>query len=204
MSTSEASRSREQLLRQVTEARGAPVTATGTGDVVAMAVSPRDALGDADAEWTMLDRAVLAMEARDWPAVIVPISRASLRAASLAYRLCDLMEQHGLEDDRLWLELDSSLTALAVPGTVAALARRHTVGCRMDGADAFSERALLPDLAAMGLTFAWVDDDGAGEPDGSLSALIAGRSLVRRGRVHGITIIGPEALGTDMAPPLAQ
>ena len=78
MATSEASRSREQLLRQVTEARGAPVTATGTGDVVAMAVSPRHALGDADAEWTMLARAGLAMEAPDWPASIVPHPPASL------------------------------------------------------------------------------------------------------------------------------
>lgn len=201
MSTSEVNRTQRDLLHEIAEARAAPITASGSDEVVAMAVSPRAAAGDADIEWTALDRAVHAMEARDWPAVLVPISAASLEAPSFPYRLRDLMERHRLLADRLWLELDSSASALELAGVVNALAARHPVGCRMAIDDAFDERALLPDLLAAGVSFAWLQPGDARSIADDLSALIAGRSLLRRARMQGMWVIGPADLSPDMVSP---
>jgi EAL domain-containing protein (putative c-di-GMP-specific phosphodiesterase class I) len=201
VSTDEATRTHRDLLEEITRARAVPITATGSDEVVAMATSPREAAGDVATEWTMLDRAVHAMEARDWPAVIVAVSGASLASPSFAYRLRDLMEQHHLPADRLWLEVDSSHSVLRLPGVVRALAQRHLVGCRMPIDDAFEERALLPDLVATGISFAWLEPGDARSIADDLSALIAGRSLLRRARMHGISVIGPPDLSPDMVPP---
>lgn len=201
MSTSEASRIRRDLLDEIARARGAPITANGSDEVVAMATSPRDPAGDADTEWTVLDRAVHAMEARDWPAVLVPVSAASLEAPSFPYRVRDLMERHGLPSDHLWLEIASSDEVLELPGVVSALATRHPVGCRMPIDDAFEERALLPDLVSAGVSFAWLEPGDARSIADDLSALIAGRSLLRRARMHGMWVIGPADLSPDMVPP---
>lgn len=202
MSTSEATPTQRDLLEQITRARGAPITTTGSDEVVAMATSPREPAGDAATEWTMIDRAVHALEARDWPAVIVPVSSASLRAPSFAYRVRDLMEQHELAAHRLWLEIDSSQSVLGLQGVVRCLAERHPVGCRMPIDDAFDERALLPDLVAAGVSFAWLQPAGARSIADDLSALIAGRSLLRRARLQGMSVIGPPDLEPDMVPPL--
>lgn len=201
MATSEAHRTHRDALHEIAQARGAPVTANGSDEVVAMATIPRDASGDAHTEWTLLDRAVHAMEARDWPAVLVPVSGASLEAASFAYRVRDLMEEHGMVPDRLWLEINSSQSVLDLPGVTRALALRHPVGCRMPIDEAFEERALLPELVAAGASFAWVRPAHARSIADDLSALIAGRSLVRRARMHGMRVIGPADLSPDLVPP---
>lgn len=203
MSTTEANRTRRDLSDEIARARGAPITANGSDEVVALATMPREPAGDADTEWTMLDRALHAMEARDWPAVLVPLSAASLEAPSFPYRVRDLMERHQVPPGRVWLEIDSSQAALELAGVVRALANRHTVGCWMPIDDAFEERSLLPELAAAGVSFAWLEPGDARSIADDLSALIAGRSLVRRARMHGIRIIGPADLAPDMVPPTA-
>lgn len=201
MATSAAHRTQRELLDEIAQARGAPITANGSDEVVAMATTPRDAAGDAHSEWTLLDRSVHAMEARDWPAVLVPLSAASLEAPSFPYRVRDLMEQHALAPDRLWLEIDSSQAVLDFAGVARALAARHAVGCRMPIDEAFEERALLPELVAAGASFAWVQPGRALSIADDLSALIAGRSLLRRARMHGMRVIGPVDLSPDMVPP---
>lgn len=184
--------------QRITQARGIPVVRTDSTEVAALAVQPHDALGDAHLEWSVLDRAVHALEARDWPAAIVAISSASLAAPSFAHRMRDLAEQHGLDPRRIWLEVDSPAAALALRGVVGALAIRHAVGCRIDGDHALDERVLLPDLADTGMSFTWLrPGDGMTLAD-DLSALIGGRSLVRRARTHGLMVIGPPELGTDL------
>ena len=204
MSTSEASRTTHRdVLHAIGAARGAPVTANGSNEVVAMALSPRDPAGDPGTEWMLLDRAVHAMEARDWPSVIVPISRASLTAPSFTYRLRDLAEQHDMPTDRIWLEVDSSKAALELAGVVSALAQRHPVGCRMPIDRALEERALLPDLVTAGVSFAWLQPGDARSIADDLSSLIGGRSLIRRARLHGVVTIGPADVCPDMVPPLA-
>lgn len=200
MSTSEAVPTQRDLLEQITLARGAPITSVESHEVVAMAATPRDAAGDAGTEWTMIDRAVHAMEARDWPAVIVPVSSASLQSPSFAYRVRDLMDEHELAPDRLWLEIESSRSALGLQGVVRCLAERHAVGCRMPIDEAFAERALLPDLVGAGVSFAWLQPADARSIADDLSALIAGRSLLRRARMHGMWVIGPADLSPDMVP----
>lgn len=190
------------VTEQITQARGTPVVRTDSAEVAAFAMQPRDALGDAAIEWSVLDRAVHAMEARDWPAAIVAISSASLAAPSFAYRLRDLAERHGLDPRRIWLEVDSPSAALALRGVVGTLAIRHAVGCRIDGDHALDERVLIPDLANAGVSFTWLHPgDGITVAD-DLSALIGGRSLVRRARTHGLMVIGPAELGTDLMPPI--
>lgn len=201
MSTEEASRTNRDVLHEIAMAHGAPVTAADSDEIVAMAMAPRDATGDATTEWTMLDRAVHAMEARDWPAVIVPVSGASLAAPSFAYRVRDLLEQHRLLTDRVWLEIASAESAIEFAGVVRSLADRHTVGCRIPIDDALGQRSLLPELMAMGVSFAWLQPGNAQSVADDLSALIGGRSLIRRARVHGISVIGPPDLAPDMVPP---
>ena len=187
---------------QITQARGMPVVRTDSAEVAAFAMQPHDALGHAHLEWSVLDRAVHAMEARDWPAAIVSISSASLAAPSFAYRVRDLAEQHDLDPRRIWLEVDSPSAALALRGVVGTLAIRHPVGCRIDGDHALDERALIPDLAEAGVSFTWLQPgDGITVAD-DLSALIGGRSLVRRARTHGLMVIGPAELGTDLMSPI--
>lgn len=187
---------------QITHARGVPVARSDTAEIAAFAIQPRDALGDAPLEWTVIDRAAHAMEARDWPAVIVSISSASLAAPSFAYRVRDLAERHGLDPRRIWLEIDSPSAALALRGVVGTLAARHSVGCRIDGDHALDERALLPDLADAGVSFAWLEPGEGATVADDLSALIGGRSLVRRARTHGLAVIGAAELGTDFTPPI--
>lgn len=189
------------LADQITQARGMPVARTESAEVAAFAIHPRDALGDTDLEWTLLDRAVHAIEARDWPAVIVPISSASVAAASFAYRVRDLAEQHRLDPRRLWLEVDSPATALALCGVVRTLAIRHTVGCRMDGAHALDERSGIPELIDAGVSFTWLEPTGDHTVANDLSTLIGGRSLVRRAHTYGMSVIAPAGLGADMTPP---
>lgn len=187
---------------QITQARGVPVTRADSAEVAAFAMQPRDAVGDAATEWSVLDRAVHAMEARDWPAAIVAISSASLAAPSFAYRVRDLAEDHGIDPRRIWLEIDGPASALALRGVVGTLAIRHAVGCRLDGDHALDERALIPDLAQAGVSFAWLEPGTAACVADDLSALIGGRSLVRRARTHGLRVIGPPELGTDLTPPI--
>jgi hypothetical protein len=185
----------------IADARADAVTIADAPEVVALAMLPRDALGEADLEWTLLDRAVLAMQARDWPAAIVPISAASLRAPSFAYRVRDLAERHHIDPRRIWLEVDSPATALAAPAVVHTLSVRHVVGCRIHGGHALDQRAAIPRLAEAGVTFAWLDaPDGRPMAD-HLPSLIGGRSLVRRARTHGMKVIGPPGLGCHLVPP---
>lgn len=193
---------RQQVLDRITHARGFPVVHRDSDEVAAFAMTPREPLADAALEWSVLDRAVHAMEARDWPAAIVPITRDSLAAPSFAYRVRDLAERHGVDPRRIWLELDSPDAVLALPGVVGVLSVRHRVGCRIDGAHAMEERIHVPDLAEAGITFAWIAPGSARSLADDLSMLIGGRSLVRRAHTHGIQVIGPSALDADMTPPL--
>ena len=185
----------------IADARAVPVSRVDSPEVVAFAMAPHDSPCDADIEWTLLDRAAHAMEARDWPAVIVAISGASLAAPSFAYRVRDLAEHHGLDPRRMWLEIDSPADALARPGVVRTLAIRHPVGCRIDDAHALNDRVLIPDLVDAGVSFAWLRPAYGATVADDLSALIGGRSLVRRARTHGLRVIGPAELGTHMMPP---
>jgi hypothetical protein len=149
-------------------------------------------------EWDLLDRGVHAMEARDWPAIVAPISGESLRAPSMAYRLRDLMERHGLPTDQLWLEAAASEDVLASAGVVRGLARRHRVGCGISLNAGFGDRALLPDLAALGISFIVLHPEPDRSVASDLSAMIIGRSLSRRARAYGMTSIGPADLDTDV------
>jgi EAL domain-containing protein (putative c-di-GMP-specific phosphodiesterase class I) len=152
-------------------------------------------------EWDLLDRGVHAMQARDWPAMLAPISRDLLRAPSVVYRLRDLMERNGLPADHLWLEVAASDDVLKTPGVVRALARRHRVGCGISLDEGFGDRALLPDLAAVGISFIVLHPASDRSVASDLSAMIIGRSLSRRARAHGITTIGPPDLDADVILP---
>jgi len=152
-------------------------------------------------EWDMIDRAVHAMEARDWPAVIVPISHPTLTAPSIAYRVRDLMERHGLPADRLWLEVATPDDVLGAPGVVRALAGRHRVGCGVSIEEGFGDRALLPDLATAGISFVVLHPEPDRSVASDLSAMIIGRSISRRARANGMTTIGPPDLDADVILP---
>lgn len=155
-------------------------------------------------EWDMVDRALHAMEARDWPAVIVPISRPTLAAPSIAYRVRDLVERHGLDPHRLWLEIASSEDVLDAPGVVTALARRHRMGCGVRLDEGFEDRALVPELSKLGITFMVLHAGQERSVASDLSAMIIGRSLSRRARAHGITTVGPAEVDADVILPHAR
>ncbi len=184
--------------------RAVPVARPASDEVAAFAMQPQRAAGAAGAEWDLLDRAVLAMQARDWPAVIVPISAASLGAPSCAYRVRDLAERQAVDPRRIWLHVESARAVLHAPGVVSALAIRHHVGCTIHGADALDVRASIPDLVDAGVSFAWLEQATGSSAAGDLAALIGGRSLVRRARTHGLVVIGPAELGCHLMPPATR
>lgn len=201
MTTSEATGSRGAILRRIADAHGAPVRHRRSHRLVAMAATPREASGDADEEWLAVLRALHALRGRDWPAVIVPVSAGSLHADGFADRLDALTEQYGLAPGRLWVQVESSEAALSAPEVVQQLAHGHMAGVRLDVSQGFRERALLPDLAALGVSFAWLEPaDGRCVAD-DLSGLIVGRSLVRRAQTHGMAVIAREDLQADLVPP---
>ena len=169
-----------------------------------MAGAPTDPGGDADDEWASVLRVVHAMLARDWPAVIVRVSERSLQSPGFADRLDDLADHHALRAGRIWVEADSSDALLGAPEVAEQLAQGHLLGVRLDVARGFRERALLPDLASLGVSFAWVEPaDGHSVAD-DLSGLIVGRSLVRRAQAHGMGVIAPPELDGDLVPPGTQ
>ena len=201
MATSEATGTRGAVLRRIADARGAPVVHRRSRQLAAMAAAPAEPEADADDEWIALLRAVHAMLARDWPAVIVPVSARSLQAPGFADRLDDLADHHALRAGRIWLEADAAESLLDAPEVSEQLAQGHLVGVRLDVARGFRERALLPDLAGLGVSFARVEPaDGRTVAD-DLSGLIVGRSLVRRAQAHGMAVIAPQELDGDMVPP---
>lgn len=172
----------------------AVATCTADGTVAAIALGNVPLEG----EWDRLERGVHAMEARDWPAVLAPISRGLLQTPSLVHRLRELMDRHGLPADHLWLELAASDDVLEVPAVVRALARRHRVGCGINLDEGFGDRALLPELATMGIRFIVLHPGPGRAVASDLSAMIIGRSITRRARAHGITTIGPPNLDADV------
>lgn len=166
-----------------------------------MAVQPHEASGDADDEWLSILDALHALRARDWPAVIVPVSGHSLAALGFADRLDELVEQLALPPGRLWIEVASSRDVMTASRVVKQLARGHMVGVQLDVSQGFRERGLVPDLAALGVAFAWlVPADGRSVAD-DLSGLIIGRSLVKRVQAHGMAVIAPAELEADLVPP---
>ena len=181
--------------------RGVPVVHRSSGQMAALAVQPHEACGDADDEWLALLDALHALRARDWPAVIVPVSGHSLAALGFADRVDDLVEQLELPPGRLWIEVASSREVMTASRVVTQLARGHMVGVQLDVSQGFRERGLVPDLAALGVSFAWlVPADGRSVAD-DLSGLIIGRSLVKRAQAHGMAVIAPGSLEADLAPP---
>ena len=201
MATSEATGTRGAVLRRIADARGEPVVHRRSRQLAAMTAAPAEPEADADDEWIALLRAVHAMLARDWPAVIVPVSARSLQAPGFADRLDDLADHHALRAGRIWLEADAAEALLDAPEVSEQLAQGHLVGVRLDVARGFRERALLPDLAGLGVSFARVEPaDGRTVAD-DLSGLIVGRSLVRRAQAHGMAVIAPQELDGDMVPP---
>lgn len=187
--------------RPAARTRGVPVVHRSSGQVAAMAVQPHEASGDADDEWLSLLDALHALRARDWPAVIVPVSGRSLAALGFADRLDDLVEQLELPPGRLWIEIASSREVMTASRVVKQLARGHMVGVQLDVSQGFRERGLVPDLAALGVAFAWlVPADGRSVAD-DLSGLIIGRSLVKRAQAHGMAVIAPAELEADLVPP---
>lgn len=204
MATSEVVGSRGSVLRRIADAQGAPVVHRRSGQLAAMAGAPAEPGGDADDEWASVLRVVHAMLARDWPAVIIRVSDRSLEAPGFADRLGDLADHHGLPAGRIWVEADSSDALLTAPDVVEQLAQEHLMGVRLDVARGFRERALLPDLASLGVSFAWIEPaDGRSVAD-DLSGLIVGRSLVRRAKAHGMAVIAPPELDGDLVPPGTQ
>lgn len=201
MATSEVTGSRGAVLRRIADARGAPVLHRRSRELAAMAAAAAGPDADADDEWIALLRAVHAMLARDWPAVIVPVSGRSLRSPGFADRLDDLADHHALRAGRIWLEADAAESLLDAPDVAEQVAHGHLIGVRLDVARGFRARALLPDLAALGVSFAWVEPaDGRTVAD-DLSDLIVGRSLVRRAQAQGMAVIAPRELDGDMVPP---
>lgn len=138
------------------------------------------------------------MRERDWPALIAPVSGATLAIPSLAHRLRDLVTTHGVHDSQLWLEVMSSADVLDAPRLVSMLARRHSVGCSVHIDEGFEERALLPELAALGISFIVLHPGKDRCVASDLSAMIIGRSLSRRARANGITALGPTDLDADI------
>ena len=201
MATSEVTGTRGAVLRRIADARGAPVLHRRSRQLAAMAAPPADADADADDEWIALLRAVHAMLARDWPAVIVRVSAHSLQSQGFADRLDDLADHHALRAGRIWLEADAAESLLDAPEVSEQLAQGHLVGVRLDVARGFRERALLPDLAGLGVSFARVEPADGRTVTDDLSGLIVGRSLVRRAQAHGMAVIAPQELDGDMVPP---
>lgn len=203
MATSETTGSRGAILRRVADARGLAVMHRTSHRFAAMAALPREAQGDADDEWLAVLRAVHALRARDWPAVIVPVSGESLASPGLAARLDDLVARNDLRPGRLWIEVDSSGAVLSEPEVVAHLTQHHMIGVRLDVAQGFRERALVPELAELGIAFAWLAPTAGRCVADDLSSLIVGRSLVRRAQAHGMAVIAAAELEPDLAPPFA-
>ncbi len=201
MATSEVTGSRGAILRRVADSRGLPVMHRTSHRLAAMAALPREAQDDADDEWLAVQRAVQALRARDWPAVIVPASGESLASPGLAARLADLAARNDIRPGHLWIEVDSSDTVLSQPEVVEQLARDHMIGVRLDVANGFRERALVPELAELGIAFAWLAPTAGRCVADDLSGLIVGRSLVRRAQAHGMAVIAAAELEADLVPP---
>lgn len=204
MAISEVVGSRGAALRRIVDSRGVPVVHRSSRELAAMAMVDDGSAVDADDEWLAVQRAIHALLAREWPAVLVPVSELSLGTPGFADRLDDLADHHALRPACIWVKATSSGALLAAPETTEQLARGHLVGVRLDVAHGFRDRALLPDLATLGVSFAWIDPPDGHTVVDDLSGLIVGRSLVRRAQALGMAVIAPPELDGDMVPPTTQ
>lgn len=169
-----------------------------TPDGSAAARAVRD--GDLEQDWDVVEHAVIGLATHDWPAVVVPASASLLASPSVAYRLRDLAERYDADPARVWLQVNAAGDALGASGVITALARRHRVGCAMDVAPGMDDRALLPHLSTIGITFISLGVPESSSVADDLEVLILGRSLTRRAHASGMTVIGPGLLDADLTP----